>query len=383
MTSVAYICYISSANQTFDKVALGAPLLSLSLVFSHVQVTVKHIRFNSEWSQINFTLTLFWLINKWKCFIFLCLTLLFCSPLQILYKEANKNFMPTGFSLPHDTPLIKQVKLNSLNTSDVSGSLFMLTFLHLVLFLWNDFTHLCFRLRRLNTRKPMRWPRLRPTLFTRRESTLSEPGKLTRSSTTWANLLPMPRTQTARWSVSDMWSASLSAASVSWAVPQEQGQDPHNLRNPRYQTSQEQPDAPQRRMEPFSTRRLLLHTSVRAPVLSFVFMSYWYISCLLPAVVQGEVQQQQRSADLPAHHTSADPLLSRQRDHQWGMGFCQRPRNHTKIARCFFFYLIFKNFFFKLKYKEDLQWLRGVGCFLYNTPEMVRLRNITQFNVRT
>ncbi|XP_056146105.1 nebulin [Lampris incognitus] len=35
------------------------------------------------------------------------------------YKEANKHFMPTGYSLPHDTPLIKQVKTNSLVTSDV------------------------------------------------------------------------------------------------------------------------------------------------------------------------------------------------------------------------------------------------------------------------
>ncbi|XP_040912851.1 nebulin isoform X2 [Toxotes jaculatrix] len=36
-----------------------------------------------------------------------------------VYKEANKNFMPTGYSLPHDTPLIKQVKLNSVVTSNV------------------------------------------------------------------------------------------------------------------------------------------------------------------------------------------------------------------------------------------------------------------------
>ncbi|KAM8857265.1 nebulin isoform 36-T38 [Synchiropus picturatus] len=35
------------------------------------------------------------------------------------YKEANKNFMPTGYSLPHDTPLIKQVKHNSLVASNV------------------------------------------------------------------------------------------------------------------------------------------------------------------------------------------------------------------------------------------------------------------------
>ncbi|XP_054470687.1 nebulin [Anoplopoma fimbria] len=35
------------------------------------------------------------------------------------YKEANKNSMPTGYSLPKDTPLIKQAKLNSTVTSYV------------------------------------------------------------------------------------------------------------------------------------------------------------------------------------------------------------------------------------------------------------------------
>ncbi|XP_078795270.1 nebulin isoform X13 [Oryzias latipes] len=33
------------------------------------------------------------------------------------YKEANKNFMPTGYSLPNDTPLIKQAKINKVVTS--------------------------------------------------------------------------------------------------------------------------------------------------------------------------------------------------------------------------------------------------------------------------
>lgn len=27
-------------------------------------------------------------------------------------------------------------------------------------------------------------------------------------------------------------------------------------------------------------------------------------------------------------------------------------------------------------------WLRGIGCFLYNTPEMVRVRDVTKFRVR-
>ncbi|KAL0963985.1 hypothetical protein UPYG_G00316080 [Umbra pygmaea] len=33
----------------------------------------------------------------------------------------------------------------------------------------------------------------------------------------------------------------------------------------------------------------------------------------------------------------------------------------------------------ELKYKEDLHWLRGIGCCLYDTPEMVNVRNITKF----
>ncbi|KAG1959921.1 nebulin [Pimephales promelas] len=32
-----------------------------------------------------------------------------------------------------------------------------------------------------------------------------------------------------------------------------------------------------------------------------------------------------------------------------------------------------------LKYKEDLQWLRGIGCFMVDSPEMTRIREITKF----
>ncbi|KAJ8415105.1 hypothetical protein AAFF_G00008030 [Aldrovandia affinis] len=32
-----------------------------------------------------------------------------------------------------------------------------------------------------------------------------------------------------------------------------------------------------------------------------------------------------------------------------------------------------------IRYKEDLLWLKGMGCFLYDTPEMVRIRDITKF----
>ncbi|XP_008288681.1 nebulin [Stegastes partitus] len=35
------------------------------------------------------------------------------------YKEGNKHFMPTGYSLPSDTPLIKQAKMNSVVASNV------------------------------------------------------------------------------------------------------------------------------------------------------------------------------------------------------------------------------------------------------------------------
>ncbi|KAG7467209.1 hypothetical protein MATL_G00150970 [Megalops atlanticus] len=38
---------------------------------------------------------------------------------DILYKDANKKFMPTGYSIPADTPLIKQVKANSVINSNV------------------------------------------------------------------------------------------------------------------------------------------------------------------------------------------------------------------------------------------------------------------------
>lgn len=30
----------------------------------------------------------------------------------------------------------------------------------------------------------------------------------------------------------------------------------------------------------------------------------------------------------------------------------------------------------QIKYKEDLQVLRGMGCFLYDTPDMVRSRHL-------
>ncbi|XP_052004878.1 nebulin-like isoform X2 [Xyrauchen texanus] len=35
------------------------------------------------------------------------------------YKEPNKNFMPTGYALPYDTPLNRQAKVNSTATNNV------------------------------------------------------------------------------------------------------------------------------------------------------------------------------------------------------------------------------------------------------------------------
>ncbi|XP_077393753.1 nebulin [Festucalex cinctus] len=35
----------------------------------------------------------------------------------------------------------------------------------------------------------------------------------------------------------------------------------------------------------------------------------------------------------------------------------------------------------ELKYKEDLSWLRGIGCFLYNTPEMIRIRKLNKYRL--
>lgn len=37
----------------------------------------------------------------------------------------------------------------------------------------------------------------------------------------------------------------------------------------------------------------------------------------------------------------------------------------------------------QIKYKEDLQILRGLGCFLYDTPDMVRSRHLRKLWVST
>ena len=54
------------------------------------------------------------------------------------------------------------------------------------------------------------------------------------------------------------------------------------------------------------------------------------------------------------------------------------------VIRCHQMLLILTTCFspvLQLRYKEDLLWLRGLGCFMYDTPEMVNVRNITKFKV--
>lgn len=54
---------------------------------------------------------------------------------QNFYKEANKKFMPTGYSLPHDNPLMKQAKHNTLVVSSVRKTQHFLLFnVHLFVF---------------------------------------------------------------------------------------------------------------------------------------------------------------------------------------------------------------------------------------------------------
>lgn len=35
----------------------------------------------------------------------------------------------------------------------------------------------------------------------------------------------------------------------------------------------------------------------------------------------------------------------------------------------------------QLRYKEDLLWLRGIGCFMADSPEMTRIRDYNKFRV--
>ena len=113
-----------------------------------------------------------------------------------------------------------------------------------------------------------------------------------------------------------------SSASVSAGLPQDKGQDPHNLRHPWYQASQDEPGPPQRCMAPSANNLFNWCShfySCRLMELNNMFYSHHYFSLLIIVVVQREIQQYKRPADLHAHYTPADALLPRQWDHQRGM----------------------------------------------------------------
>lgn len=59
-----------------------------------------------------------------------------------------------------------------------------------------------------------------------------------------------------------------SAAPVSWDLPQAQGQDPHNLPHPWYQTSQDEPGAPQWCM------KLFFHN-----LYFYIYIFFYFYSC--------------------------------------------------------------------------------------------------------
>lgn len=161
-------------------------------------------------------------------------------------------------------------------------------------------------------------------------------------------------------------------APVSGGLSQAKGQNPHNLRHSRHQTSQDEPGSPE------------WCTGFSPPVNDFHRVFHWILmvhAFVFLAVVQREIQQHPRPADLSSHHAPADALLPRQRNHQRGAwdGDSQGAYLRKKL-------LLSKtsndSVCFQLKYKEDLMWLRGLGCFLYDTPEMVHVRNITKQRVR-
>ena len=115
------------------------------------------------------------------------------------------------------------------------------------------------------------------------------------------------------------------SASVSRALSQAEGQNPHHLWHPGHQTSQDEPAKPQWCMQPFSTTVSIL--------------GFWWIffilcclhaifgSVIIAVVVQREVLQQQRPLYLFAHHTPTDALLPRQWYHQR----CETHSFHTDL----------------------------------------------------
>lgn len=96
-------------------------------------------------------------------------------------------------------------------------------------------------------------------------------------------------------------------ASVSWGLREAEGQDPLNLRHSWHQSSQDEPTKPQWCTEPTFFICLAKHFILFRSRLSFF---------LVLALLQREIHQQQRPADLHAHDTGTHALLPRQWDHQ-------------------------------------------------------------------
>lgn len=99
-------------------------------------------------------------------------------------------------------------------------------------------------------------------------------------------------------------------APVSGGLPQTKRQNPHDLWHSRHQTSQDEPGSPEWRM------------GFSPPFFNFVVFLFYFIlmvyAFIFPAVVQREIQQHPRPADLPSYHAPTDALLPRQRNHQRG-----------------------------------------------------------------
>ncbi|KAM9485546.1 nebulin-like isoform 1-T1 [Salvelinus alpinus] len=173
-----------------------------------------------------------------------------------LYKEANKNFMPTGYSLPHDNPLMKQAKQNSIVASSVKYK--------------NDY----------------------------------EKSKAT--------------------------NYTMDPEGVSFV----------NIRNANKVTN------PRLYRELYEKGKGKIHTTYDTPEIRQVKMTQEAVSDLC---YKGKYFAD-RGTMIPMGITPQ-------------MIHCNHVNEITS----------------DLRYKEDLLWLRGIGCFLYDTPEMSTVRNITKF----
>ncbi|KAM9342293.1 nebulin [Pholidichthys leucotaenia] len=175
---------------------------------------------------------------------------------DFLYKQANKNFMPTGYSLPNDTPLIKQAKMNSVITSNVK---------------------------------------------------YKEAYEMTKAK-----------------------GYSIHPEGVNFV----NARKAHKIINERLYR------------ELYHKQKDKIHTTYDTPNIKQVKMNQQHLS---------DVCYKEK------YYNSRGQLISLPITPQ--LMHCSHVNEITS----------------ELKYKEDLMWLRGVGCFMYDTPEMVRLRKITKF----